>query len=138
MAFLQISTELIVKRIKKNKLDLALVCSFSSVFASVRCFGNSSNANSNVINSPINIINNDTPSDNPLVLDDNHSDKRSVKTDDKVINSAPSGTNNEVRVEPTKPQESNNVDSKFLAPEVIDISNVSNFQSIIWITQSYN
>ncbi|AEI90401.1 hypothetical protein FCN05_00625 [Mycoplasma bovis] len=88
------------RELKKHKLDLALVCSFSSVFASVRCFENSSNANSNVINSPINIINNDTSSDNPSVLDDNHSEKRPVKTDDKVTNSAPSGTNNEVRVEP--------------------------------------
>ncbi|TKA59638.1 hypothetical protein MBOVa_0620 [Mycoplasmopsis bovis 8790] len=114
-----------MKRIKKNKLNLALVCSFSSVFASASCFGNSSSTNSNVINSSISIINNDAPP----VLDNNRLDKIPEKTENKVINSAPSGANSEVNVEPNKSQDSNNTNSKFLGPEVIDISNVQSISS---------
>ncbi|NEU03210.1 hypothetical protein G3563_30295, partial [Escherichia coli] len=53
-----------MKRIKKHYVNLALACSFSSVFASASCIAKGTGSSSNVINNSVNIVNGLTPSSN--------------------------------------------------------------------------
>ncbi|EIN15178.1 Hypothetical protein, predicted lipoprotein [Mycoplasmopsis agalactiae 14628] len=116
-----------MKRIKKRYVNLALACSFSSVFASASCIAKGTGNSSNVINNPVNIVNNFTSSSTEF---NNENSTENIAVN-KNKNEVPS--NNQIAYETAIPVSPQNIYSStnrsILAPEVIDISNLQSISS---------
>lgn len=117
-----------MKRIKKCYVNLALACSFSSVFASASCIAKGTDSSSNVINNSVNIVNSLTPSSNEFNAEHNTENAAENRNRSK----APS--NDQKAYETATPVSSqiiyNSINRTILGPEVIDISNIQSISSV--------